>query len=110
MQLQQTIFRIDKFQPVFVSSNGVRSTPCSVRRTIHNATKEAGITKRIHPHLFRSTFCTELLHGNVDIKSVQILARHKSERTTLRHYIAVSKERCKIEHQRVMNCHTKFIP
>ena len=29
--------------------------------------------------------------------------RHKSERTTLKHYIAVSKERCKTEHQRILN-------
>jgi site-specific recombinase XerD len=94
--------RNDKFPALFVSYNGNRATPCSVRRTIHNAVKAAGITKRIHPHLFRSTFGTELLRAGVDIKSVQYLMRHKSERTTLKHYIAVTKERCKDMHQKVM--------
>ena len=67
------------------------------------ATQKAGITKRIHPHIFRSTFGTELLYGGADIKSVQVLMRHKSERTTLKHYIAVSKDRCKGEHERILN-------
>ena len=96
-------WRNDKGEALFVSYNAKRSTPCSVRRTIHNSTKLAGIKKRIHPHIFRSTFGTELLQGGVDIKSVQTLMRHRSERTTLKHYIAVSKDRCKGEHQRIMN-------
>ncbi len=95
--------RNDRFEPVFVSYNGKRATPCSVRRTLHHSAKRAGIAKNIHPHLFRKTFCTELLHGLVDIKSVQALARHKSERTTLRYYVAISREGCKSEHQRVLN-------
>ncbi len=36
--------------------------------------------------------------------------RHKSERTTLKHYIAVSKERCKDEHQRILNSHQFLNP
>jgi hypothetical protein len=32
--------------------------------------------------------------------------RHRSERTTLKHYIAVNKDRCKDEHQRIMNAHS----
>lgn len=103
-------WRNDKFSALFVSYNGKRSTPCSIRRTIHNSTKLAGIKKRIHPHIFRSTFGTELLHGGADIKSVQFLMRHKSERTTLKHYIAVSKDRCKDEHQRILNSHQFLNP
>jgi len=95
--------RNDNFPPMFVSLTGQRATPAGVRRTIHTAMKFAGIKKRIHPHIFRSTFATELLHGRTDVKSVQALCGHESERTTLRYYAAVSKAKCKEEHQRVLN-------
>ncbi len=96
-------FRNDKSEALFVNQNGKRVSPCTVRNTIHHSTRRAGIKKNVHPHIFRSTFGTELLQGGVDIKSVQTLMRHKSERTTLKHYIAVNKDRCKGEHERIMN-------
>ena len=95
--------RNENCEPLFVSTTGQRATPCGVRRTIHAAMKRAGITKRIHPHIFRSSFGTTLLENGTDIKAVQTLMRHRSERTTLKHYIAVNKSRAKGEHQRVLN-------
>ena len=95
--------RNDSFSPLFVTMNGRRPSPCSIRRTIHNSVKKAGIKKRVHPHIFRSTYGTELLRSGVDIKTVQTLMRHKSERTTLKHYIAVSQDHCKLMHSMVMN-------
>lgn len=95
--------RNENFDPLFVSLTGQRATPSGVRRTIHTAVLKAGIKKRVHPHLFRSTFCTELLEKGIDIKAVQTLARHRSERTTLKHYVRVNKARAKAEHQRALN-------
>ncbi len=95
--------RNDKAPYLFVTYNAKQINPASIRRELHLATKDLGLKKRVHPHLFRSTFGTELLHGGVDIKSVQTLMRHKSERTTLKHYIAVNKDRCRDEHQRILN-------
>ena len=95
--------RNDNFEPMFVAYTGRRCLPSTIRISIHRAVREAGITKRIHPHIFRSTFATELLRGGTDIKTVQNLCRHESERTTLRHYTAWSKERSKGEHARVLN-------
>jgi len=102
--------RNDNFPPLFASLSGKRVPPCSIRRRIHTAVRRAGINKRIHPHLLRSTYGTELLQGGVDIKSVQALMRHKSERTTLKHYIAVSKHRCRSEHERIMNTQNFISP
>ncbi len=93
--------RNDNFEPLFVSFTGRRAKPCNIRRSIHTAMRRAGITKRIHPHIFRSTFATELLRGGADIKTVQNLCRHESERTTLRHYTAWTKERSQDEHRRI---------
>lgn len=95
--------RNENCEPLFVSFTGARATPSGVRRTIHAAMQRAGVKKHVHPHLFRSTFGTELLQGGTDIKAVQTLMRHKSERTTLKHYVAVNKERAKGEHQRVFD-------
>ena len=100
--------RNDRGEALFVSYNARRIQPEAVRKTIFNSTKNCGVKKRVHPHIFRSTFGTELLQGGVDIKSVQSLMRHKSERTTLKHYIAVSKDRCRDEHQRVLNGNVPF--
>ena len=101
--------RNENYEPLFVSLTGQRATPSGVRRTIHSAMKKAGVNKRIHPHIFRSTFVTNLLQGAekngavTDIKTTQTLARHKSERTTLKSYAAVVKGRAKGEHERVLN-------
>ncbi|GEM_PF-2640374 len=62
-----------------------------------------GIRKHIKHHLFRKSFVTHLIQGGADITAVSDLARHKSPRTTLRHYAAVNKERSKAVHQKVMN-------
>lgn len=95
--------RNENFDPLFVSLTGQRATPGGVRRTIQEAIKRAGITKRIHPHIFRSTHATNLLEGGANIKAVQYLLGHESERTTLKHYAAVNKSHAKDEHQRILN-------
>lgn len=97
--------RNENFEPLFVSFTGQRLTTCGARVSIHTAMRKAGIKKRIHPHLFRSSYSTDLLQGEsaTDIKTVQTLMRHASERTTLKHYQAVVKGRAKGEHQRVLN-------
>jgi site-specific recombinase XerD len=63
--------------------------------------RDTGITK-FGWHVVRKTFCTNLLRAGVDLKTVQYLARHESEITTLKHYIETSHERGKSEHHRVM--------
>ena len=69
------------------------------RKRLHTTTE---IKKHINYHIFRKTYCTHLLNSGVNIKRVQRLARHKSERTTMRYYISVNDQECKLEHNRVM--------
>ncbi len=80
-----------------IKFNCARTQMIEMRRKLKDKIK-----KHLHWHILRKTFCTELLLNKTDIKSVQHLARHRSERTTLRHYAAVNKTHCKVEHQRVM--------
>lgn len=93
--------RNDELDSLFVSGRG-RLLSVTARNFLRTHTKKLGLRKRVHHHLFRKTYVTELLRRGVDIKTVQRLARHKSERTTLKHYTATDDERCKTLHQKVM--------
>jgi site-specific recombinase XerD len=46
----------------------------------------AGVaTERMHPHMLRHTFVTTMLDAGVDLRDVQIAARHADPRTTMRY-------------------------
>lgn len=63
----------------------------------------AGFKKHVHFHIFRKTFATKLIQSGANIKETQYLCRHKSERTTLRSYTAVDKERVKITYAKIFD-------
>jgi len=65
--------------------------------------KEFGITIKLSHHAFRRGFCTHLLNSGANIKEVQYLARHRSERTTLKFYTKVTRGRVKEVHQNIFN-------
>jgi integrase/recombinase XerD len=62
----------------------------SIRNLVKKISKEAGIAKRITPHVFRHSFATLLLEKDVDIKYIQSLLGHSSIVTT-QIYTHVSK-------------------
>jgi site-specific recombinase XerD len=74
-----------------------------MRRLVQPLAAFLGIKKHIAHHLFRKTFVTHLLQRKADIMAVKDLARHRSERTTLKNYAGVDKERSKAIHAGIMN-------
>lgn len=55
-------------------------------RALRRIAKAGGVrTARMHPHMLRHTFVTTMLDAGVDIRDVQIAARHADPRTTTRY-------------------------
>ena len=55
-------------------------------RRLHHLALTAGVTTpRMHPHMLRHTYVTTMLDAGVDLRDVQIAARHADPRTTMRY-------------------------
>jgi site-specific recombinase XerD len=76
-------------QPLFVSWRG-RITKQVVVLLCKRVSRRVG--RRLHPHLFRHTFATELLNRRADLRVIQTLLGHESLATT-EIYTHVSPER-----------------
>ena len=60
-------------------------TESIVSKRLKAAARDAGITKRIYPHLLRHSFATHLLEQGTDIKIVKELMGHNNIKTTERY-------------------------
>ncbi len=59
-----------------------RLTPRSIERIIKQRAIEAGISKKVTPHVIRHCFATDLLGNGADLRSVQMLLGHANIGTT----------------------------
>ena len=72
--------------PVLLNSRGVRLDRHAATRRLRHLAGTAGIQiARAHPHMLRHTFVTTMLDAGVDLRDVQIAARHADPRTTMRY-------------------------
>lgn len=59
--------------------------PSTVQRAFQAAGRDAGLTKRVTPHVLRHTYATHMLEAGVDLYTVQLLLGHTNLRETLRY-------------------------
>jgi site-specific recombinase XerD len=72
--------------PILRSRTGNRMDRHCATRRLRALAKSAGVsTARMHPHMLRHTFVTTMLDAGVDLRDVQIAARHADPRTTMRY-------------------------
>lgn len=77
---------------VFQNMLGKKIYPTDFGPDLRERAKRAGITKRVHPHLFRHSYATELLSQGVGIDQVAKLIGHKDIQTTYNNYAHLADE------------------
>jgi integrase/recombinase XerD len=72
--------------PVLLNTRGARMDRHAATRRLRHLAEAADIQiARAHPHMLRHTFVTTMLDAGVDLRDVQIAARHADPRTTMRY-------------------------
>ncbi len=72
--------------PILLNNRCARMDRHAATRRLRHLAFLAGVRlPRMHPHMLRHTFVTTMLDAGVDLRDVQIAARHADPRTTMRY-------------------------
>lgn len=80
---------------IFTTLRGGKMHPTDFGDDLKRRAKAAGIKKRVHPHLFRHSFATQLLMSGVDVTMVASILGHKDIQTTFENYVHLADETLK---------------
>jgi len=73
-------------RPILLNTRDTRMDRRAATRRLRHLAETAGVPiTRPHPHMLRHTFVTTMLDAGVDLRDVQIAARHADPRTTMRY-------------------------
>jgi integrase/recombinase XerD len=72
--------------PILLNTRGTRMDRHAATRRLRHLARVSGVRiSRTHPHMLRHTFVTTMLDAGVDLRDVQIAARHADPRITMRY-------------------------
>jgi integrase/recombinase XerD len=72
--------------PILLNSRGAQMDRHAATRRLQHLAEIAGVPiTRSHPPMLRHTYVTTMLDAGVDLRDVQIAARHADPRTTMRY-------------------------
>ena len=71
--------------PILLNRRGTRMDRHAATRRLWRLADAAGLRTKVHPHMLRHTCVTTMLDAGVDLRDVQIAARHADPRTTMRY-------------------------
>ncbi len=72
------LWKGNKGKALFLSRTGTRITKMNIQRNIERYGREAGISKKVTPHMLRHSIATHLLNNNMDIRRIQGFLGHTS--------------------------------
>lgn len=78
----RSLWKGNKGRAVFLSRTGSRITKMNVQRNIERYGEEAGIGKKVTPHMLRHSIATHYLNGGMDIRKIQSFLGHASLAST----------------------------
>ncbi|MBA7496370.1 Tyrosine recombinase XerC [subsurface metagenome] len=78
----RNLWKGNKSKAIFLSRTGTRITKMNIQRNIERYGKEAGITKKVTPHMLRHSIATHFLNAGMDIRRIQGFLGHKSLAST----------------------------
>ena len=76
------VWKGNKSRALFLSRTGSRITKMNIQRNIEKYGIEAGINKKITPHMIRHSIATHFLDAGMDIRRIQGFLGHKSLAST----------------------------
>lgn len=84
--------RYDSDDFLFVNSrNGEPITASSIRKTLQSIRKNAGLERRIYPHLFRKDCATRIVKRGGTIEDAGRYLGHAEQTVTGKHYVAMDE-------------------
>ena len=78
----RNLWKGNKGKAIFLSRSGSRITKMKIQRNIERYGKEAGISKKVTPHMIRHSIATHFLNAGMDIRRIQGFLGHKSLAST----------------------------
>ena len=91
--IEERGLNINSNQPIFTRSRGDKTVAISssgLYAEIKNIAKRSGLNRRIYPHLFRKTCCTNIIRRGGSVDDAGIYLGHKPSGVTSKHYIYTS--------------------